>query len=212
MRLRLVSLDLDGTLIHPAIFNVVADGMGFGEPLQRSYEAYVKGEMSLEDAFHHDYRHFEGREVAAMHAILRGSKAWTPGIGDAVARLKEAGLKVVVTTDQPRFLAETTKWFGVDDAVCTEAEVRHGRATAEVRPSFAKWPNLERHLKAWRVDPREVVHVGNGTNDIPVFENVGFSVGVRALSPTVYAAAKASIPDMADLGEVADLVLARLDG
>ena len=206
--LRLVSLDLDGTLIHPAIFNVVADALGFGEPLQRSYEAYVKGEMSLEEAFHHDYRFFVGREVAAMHAVLRDSKDWTPGIADAVARMKDAGLKVVVTTDQPRFLAETTRWFGVDDVVCTEAEVRHGRVTGDVHPGFAKWPNLERHLRAWRVDPREVAHVGNGTNDIPVFEKVGFSVGVRALSPSVYAAAKASVPDMADLGEVADVILA----
>lgn len=207
--LRLVSLDLDGTLIHPAIFNVVADAMGFGAPLQRSYEAYVKGEMSLEEAFHHDYGFFVGREVAAMHAVLRESRDWTPGIPEAVARMKDAGLKVVVTTDQPRFLAETTKWFGVDDVVCTEAEVRHGRATADVRPSFDKWANLERHLKAWRIHPKEVAHVGNGTNDIPVFEKVGFSVGVRALSPSVYAAAKASVPDMRELGEVADLVLAR---
>lgn len=205
--LRLVSLDLDGTLIHPAIFNVVADAMGFGEPLQWSYEEYVAGRMSLEDAFFHDYKHFVGREVAAMHAALRQSRAWTPGIPEAVARMKEAGLKVVVTTDQPRFLAETTKWWGVDDVVCTEAEVRHGRVTGEVRPTFEKWPNLERHLKAWRIDPRHVAHVGNGTNDIPVFEKVGHSVGVRALSPRVYDAAKTSIPDMGDLGEVADVLV-----
>lgn len=211
MPLRLVSLDLDGTLIHPAIFNVVADALGFGEPLQHSYREYVAGRMSLEDAFHHDYKYLVGREVAAMHEVLRASKDWTPGIPDAVARLKDAGLRVVVTTDQPRFLAETTKWWGVEDVVCTEAEVRHGRVTGEVHPSFAKWPNLERHLKARRIDPAEVVHVGNGTNDIPVFEKVGFSVGVRALSPTVYAAAKASVPDMRDLNEVADVILARLD-
>ena len=207
--LRLVSLDLDGTLIHPAIFNVVADGLGFGEPLQRSYELYVKGEMSLEDAFHHDYRHFVGREVAAMHEVLRASRAWTPGIAEAVARLRAAGLKVVVTTDQPRFLAETTRWFGVEDVVCSEAEVRHGRVTGVVQPSFEKWPNLERHLKAWRIDPAEVAHVGNGTNDIPVFERVGFSVGVNALSPRVYEAARASVPEVRDFGEVADVLLAR---
>lgn len=206
--LRLVSLDLDGTLIHPAIFNVVADGLGFGEPLQRSYEAYVAGRMSLEEAFWHDYKFFVGRDVDEMHRVLRASKDWTPGIADAVARLKQAGLRVVVTTDQPRFLAECTRWFGVDDVVCTEAEVRHGRVTGEVKSEFAKWPNLERHLKAWKVDPRDVVHVGNGTNDIPVFERVGFSVGVNALSPLVNQAAKASIPRVHDFGEVADLVLA----
>ena len=208
--LRLVSLDLDGTLIHPAVFNVVADALGFGAPLQESYKAYVDGRMSLEEAFHHDYRFFVGRDVAAMHAVLRASDAWTPGIPEAVARLKAAGLKVVVTTDQPRFLAETTRWWGVDDVVCTEAEVRHGRATGDVRPSFEKWPNLERHLKAWNVDPKHVVHVGNGTNDIPVFQKVGWSIGVNALSPKVYEAASESVPRMESLEEVADRILARL--
>jgi len=64
--LKLVSLDLDGTLIHPAIFNAVADALGFGEPLQWSYQEYVAGRMSLEDAFHHDYKHFVGRSVSEM--------------------------------------------------------------------------------------------------------------------------------------------------
>ena len=208
MPLKLVSLDLDGTLIHPAIFNVVADAMGFGEPLQRSYEAYVKGEMSLEEAFHHDYRHFVGRSVSGMRAVLRETPRWTAGVAEAVARWQEAGAKVVVTTDQPRFLADATReLFGVDHLVCTEAEVRHDRVTGEVHPEFAKWPNLERHLKAWRVDPRHVVHVGNGTNDIPVFERVGGAVGVNALSPSVYAAADASVERLDDMRQVAELTL-----
>ena len=143
-RVRVVSLDLDGTLIHPAIFNAVADAMGFGAPLQESYQAYVAGTMSLEDAFHHDYKHFVGRNVIEMHQVLRASLAWTPGIQEAVERLKAAGLRVVVTTDQPRFLAETTRWWGVQDVVCSEAEVKNDRVTGVVHPSFAKWPNLER--------------------------------------------------------------------
>lgn len=205
--LRLVSLDLDGTLIHPAIFNVVADAMGFGEPLQRSYEAYVAGRMSLEDAFHHDYKFLVGKRVSEMHDVLRGSDRWTPGIAGAVARWKAQGVRVIVTTDQPRFLAETTRWFGVEDVVCTEAEVRHDRVTGVVHPEFAKWPNLERYLKAKRIDPADVCHVGNGTNDIPVFEKVGHSVAVNALSPLVPRAARADAGHISDLGEVADLTL-----
>ena len=206
--MRLVSLDLDGTLIHPAIFNAVADAMGFGEPLQWSYQEYLAGRMSLEDAFHHDYKHFVGRHVGEMRAVLAASTAWTPGIRDAVARLHEAGLRVIVTTDQPRFLAEATLAFGVDEVVCSEAEVRHERVTGVVRPEFAKWPNLERYLRARRVDPRDVVHAGNGTNDIPVFERVGRSVAVNALHPSVNAAASASIERVEDLDEVARIILA----
>lgn len=206
--MRLVSLDLDGTLIHPAIFNAVADALGFGEPLQWSYQEYVAGRMSLEDAFHHDYKHFVGRDVSEMGRALATSKAWTPGIPDAVARLHEAGLRVIVTTDQPRFLAEATLAFGIDELVCSEAEVRHGRVTGVVRPEFAKWPNLERYLRARGIAPADAVHVGNGTNDIPVFERVGRSIAVNALHPSVNAAATASIERVRDLGEVAEIILA----
>jgi HAD superfamily phosphoserine phosphatase-like hydrolase len=207
---RLVSLDLDGTLIHPAIFNVVADGLDFGAPLRHSYQEYVAGRISLEDAFHHDYKHFVGKPVSDMHRVLHNNPAWTPGIAGAVGRLHDAGLRVIVTTDQPRFLVETTRRFGIDDLVCSEAEIRNDRVTGHVRPEFQKWPNLERYLKARRIDPKDVAHVGNGTNDIPVFERVGFSVGVNALHPSVNAAAKATIARVEDFGEVANIILDHL--
>ncbi|HEX2021223.1 MAG TPA: HAD-IB family phosphatase [Candidatus Thermoplasmatota archaeon] len=208
MPLRVVSFDLDGTLIHPAIFNAVADGLGFGEPLQWSYEEYVAGRMSLEDAFRHDYRHFVGRRVEDMHRALRATDAWTPGIAPAVERLRRAGLRVIVTTDQPRFLAETTRWFGVEEVVCTDAEVRDGVVTGDVRPAFDKWANLARWLDGAGVEARDVAHVGNGTNDLPVFARVGVSLAVNPLHPSVVAGAQASIERMQTLEQAADLLLA----
>lgn len=207
MSLKLVSLDLDGTLIHPAIFNAVADALGFGAPLAWSYQQYVAGRMSLEDAFHHDYKHFVGRDVRTMRSVLRRSDAWTPGIARAIERLHEGGLRVVVTTDQPRFLAEATLDFGVDALVCSEAETKHDRVTSVVHPQFEKWPNLERYLRAAGIDPRDVAHVGNGTNDVPVFERVGFSLAVNALDLSVNAAATKSIARVTDFGQVADALL-----
>lgn len=204
---RLVSLDLDGTLIHPAIFNVVADALGFGEPLQASYDAYLKGEMTLEEAFHHDYKHFVGREVAPMLDALDKSPAWTPGITEAVTRLQAADIDVILTTDQPRFLAESTRRFGIHTHICSEADLRHGRVTADIHPRFEKWPNLQRHLQAKKIDPKNVTHVGNGTNDIPVFQKVGTAISVNALSPQVNDTADHVIPRLEDLEQVADLVL-----
>lgn len=208
VNVRLVSFDLDGTLIHPAIFNVVADAMGFGDPLRRSYDAYVRGEMSLEDAFRHDYKFFVGRSVDEMSDILEDTDAWTPGLHHAVHRLKDAGLRVMLLTDQPRFLAENVERYGIEDLVCSEAEVRHGRVTSNVVAHFDKWAALERHLKAIGVRPDEVLHVGNGTNDIPVFENVGFAIAVNPLDPRVSEAADITIDELRDVNQVADAILA----
>ncbi len=202
--LRVVSLDLDGTLIHPAIFNAVADALGFGEPLARTYEAYVRGEMTIPEAFALDYRHFVGRRVTDMRRVLATTDRWTPGIAGAIARFHRAGVRVVLTTDQPRFLAEHVRAFGVDDVVCSEAVIADGVVTADVSPAFEKWPNLERWLARHGVDARDVAHVGNGTNDIPVFTRVGDSVAVNYERDAVAAAARRSIRRLRDLGEVAE--------
>lgn len=203
MKLDVVSLDLDGTLIHPAIFNAVADGLGFGEPLARSYAMYLAGTMSLEDAFHHDYTHLKGRAVADMWRVLERTDAWTPGIREAVAALRAAGMRVILTTDQPRFLSQYTARFGIEEHVCSEAEVVDGVVTGRVEPRFEKWPNLEAWLRRNRVDPARVAHVGNGSNDIPVFARVGYGLAVNAEKEAVVRAARASIPKVEDLQEVA---------
>lgn len=201
MRLEVVSLDLDGTLIHPAIFNAVADELGFGEPLRRSYDAYVAGTMTLEEAFWHDYGHFKGRKVDEMERALLKTRAWTPGIAAAVDELHGDGMTVVLTTDQPRFLAQFTKRFGVDALVCSDADVKDG-VVGECRPAFEKWPNLKGWLDVEGIDPGNVAHVGNGANDVPVFRKVGYGLAVNAEKDEVVAAARASIPRVKDFREV----------
>ena len=209
MRLRVASFDLDGTLIHPAVFNAVAEPLGFGDRLEETTRAYFEGRMTADETFHADYKHFVGRRVGEMRAALRESKAWTPGIRGAVEKLHAAGLRVVVTTDQPDFLAEATReLFGVDALACTPADVRNGRVAGTYDYRGDKWGNLSRLLRAWRVDPREVSHVGNGSNDVPVFRAVGFSAAVFAMNDEVRRGATLDLGAPGDLREVADAVLA----
>ncbi|HET6405530.1 MAG TPA: HAD hydrolase family protein, partial [Candidatus Thermoplasmatota archaeon] len=66
---------------------------------------------------------------------------------------------------------------------------------------------LERLLRARRIDPRDVVHVGNGSNDVPVFRHVGAGIAVNPMNDGVRSAARASVEPLRDLGEVADLIL-----
>lgn len=207
MPLRLVSLDLDGTLIHPAIFNAVADPLGFGDKLEETTRLYFEGKMSADETFVRDYMHFVGRRVDEMHDVLRASDRWTPGIREAIERLHERGARVAVTTDQPDFLARVTKeLFGVDDLVCTPAEVVNGRVAGKYDLQHDKWANLQRLLKARGIEPRDVAHVGNGSNDVPVFRQVGFSVAVNPMSETVRSAARAVVDPLEDFTQVVDLL------
>jgi phosphoserine phosphatase len=146
--------------------------------------------------------------VDEMRAALRESRAWTPGIRDAVERLHETGARVCVTTDQPDFLAEATReLFGVDDLACTRADVAHGRVAGSYQYEGDKWANLARLLRARRIDPSEVAHVGNGANDVPVFQRVGDSVAVWPMGDAVRRGAKRVIERPGDLGEIVDELL-----
>lgn len=206
--IRVASFDLDGTLIHPAAFNAVAEPLGFADKLEWTTRAYFEGRMTAEETFHVDYKHFVGRGVAEMAAALARSPRWTPGIAEAVAQLHEAGLRVVLTTDQPDFLADVTRdLFGVDALACTPAEVRHGRVTGSYDYQGDKWANLSRLLRAWRVAPADVAHVGNGGNDVPVFRQVGWSAAVFAMNDEVRKAATVDLGAPEDLREVVDAML-----
>lgn len=208
MPLRLVSFDLDGTLIHPAIFNAVADALGFGDKLAETTRLYFEGKMSADETFRADYKHFVGRRVDEMHAVLRESDRWTPGIRDGVARLHAAGIEVAVTTDQPDFLVSITReLFAVDHLVCTPADVRHGRVAGPYDLQHDKWANLARLLRARGIEARDAAHVGNGSNDVPVFRNVGESVAVNPMNDGVRRGARHVIEDLTDVRGVVDLLL-----
>lgn len=206
--LKLVSFDLDGTLIHPAVFNAVADALGFGEKLEETTRLYFEGKMSADETFHVDYKHFVGRRVDEMREALRGSRAWTPGIAEAVERLHDAGMLVAVTTDQPDFLVEAAReLFGVDHLVCTPAEITHGRVSGRYDLQHDKWANLERLLRAKRIEPAHVAHVGNGSNDVPVFRKVGQSVAVNPMSDAVRSAARHVVDPLEDMRDVVEILL-----
>ena len=210
VKLRVASFDLDGTLVHPAIFNAVAEPLGFGDKLEETTRAYFEGRMTAEETFHADYKHFVGRRVDEMRDALRASPRWTPGIRKAFDRLHDAGLRIVVTTDQPDFLAEATReLFGVDALACTPADVRNGRVAGTYDYRGDKWENLSRLLRAWKVDPREVSHAGNGSNDVPVFRQVGYSAAVFAMNDEVRRAATVDLGSPEDMGDLAEAILER---
>lgn len=207
--MKLVSFDLDGTLIHPAIFNAVADPLGFGDKLEETTRLYFEGKMSADETFHADYKHFVGREIAPMHDALRKSDRWTPGLKDAIARLHAEGMRVVVTTDQPDWLASMTQeLFGVDALVCSHGDTKHGRVAGGYVLEHDKWANLARHLKAMRIDAKDACHVGNGRNDVPVFRQVGWSLAVWPMHDDVRRGAAESIEKPRDANEMVDRIVA----
>lgn len=209
-RFDLVTLDLDGTLIpRDTTFAAILRDHGFAKEVEETDGAYFAGRMSLDECFWAQWRLVQPLTLADLHRSLRKA-AWLPGIADGVARLKQAGLRVCLLTDQPSTCTDFLGRWGLTEAICSPVTVKEGRQVA-IDARFDKLANLRRRLAGWGIPEARVCHVGNGVNDIPVFQAVGGSVAVYG-DVQVRAAAQAWLPEPASLGDVADAVLALHSG
>jgi len=162
---------------------------------------YFAGETTLEACFWEQWERIQALTLADLHRGLRRA-AWLPGIAEGVRRIRATGARVCLLTDQPSTVTDFLGRWGLTDAVCSPVTVHEGVQTA-IDARFDKLANLRRHLDAWGIDAARVCHVGNGSNDVPVWGAVGGSVAAFA-PPGVarHAAVDAGRP--ADLGAVVD--------
>ncbi len=204
-RFDLVTLDLDGSLLpHDTVFAAVLRENGMAREVAESDGRYLRGEATLEETFWEQWAWVKGLTLADCHRALRKA-AWLAGIADGVRRLKDAGFRVCLLTDQPTTLTDYLGRWGLTDAIASEVTVKDGKPVA-IDARFDKLGNLRRRLPEWKIPLDRVCHVGNGVNDIPVFRAVGGSVAVSP-SPGVAEAATAVVAEPKDFGEVVDVVL-----
>ena len=204
-RFDVVTLDLDGTLLpHDTVFAAVLRANGHARAVEASDARYAGGSISLEECFWEQWALVQALSLAECHRALRKAE-WLPRIGEGVALLRDAGLRVNFLTDQPSTLTDFLGRWGLVDAIASPVTVKEGRPVA-IDARFDKLANLQSRLGELDVPLARVCHVGNGVNDVPVFRAVGHSIAVFP-GPGVAAAAREAIEAPHDLVVVAERIL-----
>lgn len=204
MTLSTVTLDLDGTLLPgTTAFKEVLRRYGRGEDVDASDARFFAGDCTLKECFDEQWGWFHELTPADIHRALRDA-AWLPGIREGVARLRDAGLDVRMLTDQPSTVTDYGGRWGLSPAICSPVEVKDGHQVS-IRFCEDKLANL---LDAG-LDPQNVLHVGNGANDVPVW-NAG-AAGLAVFAPEEVAAhADVDLGAPASLDIVVDDILTRV--
>jgi glucosyl-3-phosphoglycerate synthase len=155
------------------------------------------------------------RRIAALFAGVPRSEfedathglRLTPGAQDVVVGLRQAGWRVGIVTDS-FYVASgfVRRRVFADFSVAHVMRFKGGVATGEVRLAPAMLhesgcpkhvackSNVLRHL-AGKVSPADVMHVGDGINDVCLLQAVGTSVAFRPKSPVVAEAARHVVRD-----------------
>ena len=196
-----VTLDLDGTLLpDTTAFMEVLRRHGREADVQASDEQYFAGAITLHECFMEQWAWFQELTPADIHRALRQAP-WLADMDAGIARLHDAGLAVRMLTDQPSTVTDFGSRWGLEPAICSPVTVKEGRQTAI---DFRE--DKRANLLAAGLDPSMVLHVGNGANDVPVWNAGATGLAVFA-SPDVAHHAAQDLGRPASLLEVADAAL-----
>jgi phosphoserine phosphatase len=198
---RLVVADLDGTLVVGTTAAVHLDGwIGHGHVIQDFERLFASGELTNTEVADRYAPFYQGIALAEAAAAM----AQIPSLEDialGVSLLNRCGIEAVIATAGWSFAARALAdlWGfadvrGVDLEVDDETGLFTGRVGRHCEPEDKVTFVAERCLRLG-VGLDQVVAVGDGRSDLPLFDAVGFSVAINA-SPAVQAAASTSVDSL----------------
>ena len=184
---KLVIFDLDGTLtkersIWEYIHKQLGKWYGFAEEYQNQFLA---GNISYEEFCEYDAQVWRGMRVEELLDIVK-TVPFHSGVDEILSFLKHKGLKLSMVSSG---LSLLTNWvhgkYGFDYSVSNDLLHENGILTGKVKIQVyydkkAEW--VEKILKQFEVNPKEVIAIGDSKGDIDMFQRVGFSIAFNSSS------------------------------
>lgn len=195
---RLVVADLDGTLITGTTAAIhLDDWIGHGPVIQDLERRFACGETTNTEVAERYAPFYRGIALADATAAM----AQVPSLDDialGVSLLSASGVDSVITTVGWSFVAESladlwgfTRARGVDLEVDDSTGQFTGRVSHHFEPED-KVTFVTEQCQHLGISLDQVVAIGDGRSDLPLFRAIGFSVAINA-SPEVQAVASVSV-------------------
>jgi phosphoserine phosphatase len=204
----LVVLDVDSTLIHDEVIELLAEHAGSGERVARITERAMRGELDFSQSLRERVATLRGlddsvfADVAARIRVTDG----VPELVDAVHSV--GGLIGVVSGGFHELVDGLAERLGLDSWRANRLEVVGGILTGDVDgpviDAAAKASTLREWARDAGVPAERTVAIGDGANDLRMMRSAGLSVAFCA-KPAVRAAANVAI-DTRDLSQVLPLL------
>ena len=201
---RLVSIDLDGTLVRgDTITLALARHLGREAEALALESRFARGEIDNATLAAITGAHFAGLTVADLAPAL-AALPLIGGIAETLAALRARGFVVLLGTITWQFAARYfQRRFGFDAASGTAMDEADGHLTGKVTRTFgpADKPGfVAAAARRHGIDLSACAAIGDSASDIPLFRQVGLSIALNA-TPTAKAAATVAL-DTGDLTDV----------
>ena len=206
--MKLAALDFDSTLMDGETIDSLAQAAGKGAEALPITAAAMRGELDFFEALVARVRLLEGLPYARALEICRNLPLM-PGALEAVRGLRQRGYRVVIFSGG--FREATAHYADVLGADADFANFLHqrggvlsGLVGGEMMRGEAKGSVLGRLQRLLGVAVRDTLAIGDGANDLSLFERAGTRVAFRA-KPVLRAAADHCVEEK-DLRAVLELL------
>jgi len=209
-RVRLVSMDMDSTLITIECVDEIADMQGIKPQVAAITAAAMRGEIDFGESLVRRVALLAGLDVSVLERVYSERLALSPGAERMLGVFHKAGAKTLLVSGGFRFFTERLKErLGLDYTVANTLEVVEGKLTGRI-----EGPIVDANVKAAWTRKLGAEHarnggltvaIGDGANDLPMLAQADISVAYHA-KPLVRAACTYAI-DYCGLDAVVNLFL-----
>jgi phosphoserine phosphatase len=194
---RLLVADMDSTMIGQECLDEFADYAGLKAEIAAITARAMAGELDFAGALRERIALIAGLDVALVKRCLAERIRPAPGAATLIATARAGGLRtVLVTGGFTDFAGPVAATLGFDAVHANRWEVEGGRLTGRVLDPIlgaeAKRATLVAEAEALGLTPTAAVALGDGANDVRMFEPSGLGIAVHG-KPAAQAAADARL-------------------
>jgi len=185
MKYKLVIFDIDGTIAkHISSWRYIHERLGLWyEQAYRYQEKFLAGKISYRKFCELDAAHWKGLPEEKIKEIFQ-RVPYAKNAAQCIKKLKKIDFKLAAISTGLQYIADRIKKELKFDYVLSNRLIStKGILTGKVRINIthgAKGRILRKILKKFRVEPEEVICVGDSRGDIPLARRSGYSIAFNS--------------------------------
>lgn len=190
---RLLLSDMDSTFINIECADEIGDLMGIKPQVAAITAAAMRGDLDFETSLRRRVALLKGADTSVLEHVYHERLRLNPGAEALVEGLHARGAKFALVSGGFTFFTERLRArLGLDYTLANELEFEQGRITGEVHGAIVgaatKAEFLLRLCGELRIEPAQVIAVGDGANDLHMIRLAGLGVAYHG-RPSILAEA-----------------------
>jgi phosphoserine phosphatase len=187
MGYKAIIFDIDGTITTPvSSWRYIHEKLGKWDVLACRYqELFLAGRISYRKFCELDAAHWKGLPEKDIEKLFK-DVPYARNAAISIKKLKKIGLKLIAVSTGLQYLPRRLeKEFGFDYILSNQLEACNGILTGGVKINIthgAKGKALKKIIREIRVEPHQVISVGDSEGDVPMSRAAGYSIAFNSSS------------------------------